>query len=80
MGTATLSIRIRKELKEKMKEVGIDWRREIEEFIERRIREVELAKVLEALDEALRGVPPSPEPAWRSIRESREEGWRGRRT
>ena len=33
-----LSIRIRKELKEAMKKIKIDWRREIEEFIERQVK------------------------------------------
>ena len=33
-----LSIRIRKELKEAMKKIKIDWRREIERFIERQVR------------------------------------------
>jgi len=42
MGTVTLSIRIRRELKVKMDELKdvVDWRREIERFIENRIREV----------------------------------------
>lgn len=73
MRTATLSIRIREDLKVKMRELkGIDWRREIEEFIERRIREIELMKTLEAIGEALKEVPVSREPAWKTIRELRE--------
>ncbi|MCD6368751.1 MAG: hypothetical protein J7L38_03025 [Thermoproteales archaeon] len=73
MRTATLSIRIREDLKVKMRELkGIDWRREIEEFIERRIREIELMKTLEAVREALKGVSASREPAWKTIRELRE--------
>jgi len=74
MSTATLSIRIRRELKEKMEKLKhIDWRKEIEEFIERRIREEELRAVIETVENALKGVAPSPEPAWKSIREFREE-------
>ena len=73
MRTATLSIRIRKDLKEKMKELKeINWRKEIEEFIERRIKEVELMRTLRAMDEALKGIPESSEPAWKAIRESKE--------
>jgi len=75
MSTVTLSIRIRRELKEKMEKLKhIDWRREIEEFIERRIREEELRAVIETVENVLKGVAPSPEPAWKSIREFREEG------
>ena len=33
-----LSIRIRKELKEAMKKIKIDWRSEIEGFIERQVK------------------------------------------
>ncbi len=33
-----LSIRISKELREAMKKIDIDWRREIESFIKRRLR------------------------------------------
>jgi len=34
-----LSIRIKKELKKAMREVNIDWRKEIEKFIEEKIRQ-----------------------------------------
>ena len=73
LGTATLSIRIRKDLKEKMKELReIDWRSEIERFIEEKIREVELSRILNDINDLLRDVEPSKEPAWRTIREMRE--------
>ncbi|MCD6358214.1 MAG: hypothetical protein DRJ96_08845 [Thermoprotei archaeon] len=77
MRSAVLSVRIRRDLREKMREFKeVDWRREIEEFIERRVKELELARTLEAVERVLRGVPESSEPAWKSIREFREEGWR----
>jgi hypothetical protein len=73
VGSEVLSIRVRRELKEKMREFkGVDWRREIESFIERRLRELELERVLDAVGRALEGVPESSEPAWRAIREARE--------
>ena len=71
--TVTLSVRIRRELKERMREFrDVDWRREIEEFIERRLRELELERALRSIEKALEGVQPSSEPAWLSIRLSRE--------
>ncbi|RLE95605.1 MAG: hypothetical protein DRJ57_06470 [Thermoprotei archaeon] len=77
MRSAVLSVRIRRDLREKMREFKeVDWRREIEEFIERRVKELELARTLEAVERVLRGVPESSEPAWKIIREFREEGWR----
>ena len=73
MGTTTLSIRIRKELKEKMEKLKeINWREEIEKFIEAKIREVELRRIVSVIDDALKNVPPSSEPTWKDIRENRE--------
>jgi len=69
-----LSIRIRKELREMMKKVDIDWRREIESFIESKIREYEKKKTLDSINELLRDTPPSERPAWIDIREDREGG------
>ncbi|MGB9759952.1 MAG: hypothetical protein ACP5KW_10475 [Thermoproteota archaeon] len=73
MATATLSIRIRKDLKEKMKVTKIDWRREIEEFIEKKLKEVELSKTLETIDKVLSDVPTANEPAWKTVRELRNK-------
>ncbi len=69
-----LSIRIRKELREMMKKVDIDWRREIESFIESKIREYEKKKTLDSINELLRDTPTSERPAWIDIREDREGG------
>lgn len=74
MRTETLSIRIKKGLKEKMKKLNdIDWRREIESFIEAKIREAETFKILNVIDEALSGIRVSKEPAWQTIREFRDK-------
>jgi len=50
----------------------IDWRAEIERFIEERIREEELRQLLDSIDRALAEVSPKGEPAWKTIREYRE--------
>jgi len=73
LSTCTLSIRIRKDLKKRMEMIkDIDWRSEIEAFIERRIKEIELKKVLDQINQTLKDVSPSTEPAWKTIREFRE--------
>ncbi len=55
-----LSIRIRKDLREKMRRYSdIDWRKEIEEFIERRIREMEFEETIREVESLLRGVEPA---------------------
>jgi len=66
-------LRIRRDLKEKMERLrDIDWRSEIERFIESKIREIELRRVLSEIDRVLSGVSPGGEAAWRAIREMRE--------
>ncbi|MEM2136996.1 MAG: hypothetical protein QXI93_03465 [Candidatus Methanomethylicia archaeon] len=73
MNTETLSIRIRKDLKEKMKLYNdIDWRMEIESFIESKIREMELKKTIIVINNILSGIDVSKEPAWKTIREFRK--------
>jgi hypothetical protein len=64
MRTETLSIRIRKDLKKISKIKEVDWRREIELFIERRVREIEISRTLNVIDKALSDVQVSREPAW----------------
>ncbi len=69
-----LSIRIRRDVKRRMRELrDVDWRREIEGFIEMKIRERELLKALGMIDAALSGVQASKEAAWQTVREFREK-------
>ncbi len=73
MTTTTLSIRIRKELKEAMERFqDVDWRKEIENFIEMKLKELELSRILDTIDELLKDIPTSSEPAWKSVREFRD--------
>jgi len=58
------SIRIRKELREKMRRYSdIDWRKEIEEFIERRIREMEFEETIREVETLLKDVEPAGDEA-----------------
>lgn len=70
--STVLSIRIRKDLKELMRKIDIDWRREIENFIENKIREYEKEKALNNINKMLKDVPVSERAAWEDIREDRE--------
>lgn len=73
MKSVTLSISIRKDLKERMERLkDINWRREIERFIENKIREIGLGKILSMIEDTLRDISVSEEPAWKSIRELRD--------
>ncbi len=51
----------------------VDWRAEIERFIEERVRQEELKQLFSKIDEVLRDVEVSKEPAWKTIREYREK-------
>ncbi|AEA11687.1 hypothetical protein TUZN_0187 [Thermoproteus uzoniensis 768-20] len=74
MSTTVISVRVRKELKERARELGIDIREVLEKALEEAIRrreEEELAKALEELKEALSRIT---EEEWvRAVRGSRDE-------
>ncbi|MBC7092146.1 MAG: hypothetical protein H5T50_09625 [Nitrososphaeria archaeon] len=53
--------------------VEVDWRKEIEIFIEKKVREVEISKTLNTIDKALSEIEISRESAWQTIRDSRDE-------
>jgi post-segregation antitoxin (ccd killing protein) len=67
-----LSIRIPKELKERMERYKIDWKRVITEAIEEKLRQLEAEEALRELDKLNEGIPPAPTPSWRLIREDRD--------
>ena len=67
-----VSIRVPKELKEKMRKYRIDWSREIREFIEERIRTLELLELLESIEEKAKKRRTRVDSA-KLIREAREE-------
>ncbi len=67
-----VSIRVPKELKEKMRKYRIDWSREIREFIEERIRTLELLELLESIEEKAKKRRTRVDSA-ELIREAREE-------
>ncbi|MCE4608552.1 MAG: hypothetical protein F7B61_06320 [Caldisphaeraceae archaeon] len=45
-----VSIRVPKELKEKMKKYGVDWSREVRMFLEDRIRVLEFLEMLDNIE------------------------------
>jgi hypothetical protein len=47
--STTITIRIPRELKEKMKENPQEWSKEVRSFIEERVRNLELEKTLEEI-------------------------------
>ncbi|RLG82134.1 MAG: hypothetical protein DRO40_08375 [Thermoprotei archaeon] len=49
MGSVVITIRIPRELREKMKKVDINWSEEIRKFIEERIKRYELLEAFEEI-------------------------------
>ena len=69
------SIRIPKELKEKMKEyANVNWKEVIIESIEEKIKQLEAGKILREIEEMNKEIKTSKIPAWKMIREDRDAG------
>ena len=70
-----LSVRIPKELKEKMKEYSnVDWKKVVIESIEEKIKQLEAEKILKEIEEMNRELDVSEVPAWKLTREDRDAG------
>ena len=67
-----ISVRIPRELKEKMRKYSVDWSKEIREFLEERIRALEFIEMLDSIEERARKRRTRVDSA-RLIREAREE-------
>ena len=48
--STTFTIRISRELKEKMKENPAEWSEEVRNFIEQRVKQIELIKTLQEIE------------------------------
>ena len=71
MGSTVVVVRIPRDLKEKMREVDINWSEEIRAFIRRRIKEYELRSSLREIRERAKKRRVSVDSA-RLIREDRD--------
>ena len=68
-----LSIRIPKELKDRMKRYSnVDWKRVILESIEEKIKQLEAERILKEIEEMNKGLEVSKVPAWKVIRGDRD--------
>ena len=50
-----VSVRIQRELKEKMRKYRVDWSKEVRQFIEERIRVLEFLEAIEAIEKKTAG-------------------------
>lgn len=66
------SVRIPKELREKMKQYDVDWKEVIVDAIENKINQIEAERALEELKKMNEKIEVSKNPAWRDLREARE--------
>ncbi len=70
--TSSLSIRISNEVKEKMKDIDIDWSDYIRTAIENKIKEVKRKKAATSIDQLRSKTKPGRFDSVRSIREDRD--------
>ncbi len=73
MSTEVLSVRVRKELKRKAEELGLDLRAIVERALEEEIRKEKVRKFKKIVDNALEGMHLTEEEWVRAVRESRSE-------
>ncbi|MGC9105870.1 MAG: hypothetical protein ACP5HQ_05560 [Thermoprotei archaeon] len=66
------SIRIDKRLREEMEKYDVEWGKEIEEFIRKRIEELRREEELKKIDEMLKEVPHTKPTGTKLVREDRE--------
>lgn len=66
------SVRIPKELREKMKQYDVDWKEVIVDAIVNKINQIEAERALEELKKMNEKIETSKNPAWMDIREDRE--------
>lgn len=69
-----ISIRIPKELKEKMKSYAINWKDYLIEAIEEKIKQFEAEDILKEIEKMNEKLEPSEIPSWKLIREDRDAG------
>ncbi|QOJ79034.1 antitoxin [Infirmifilum lucidum] len=75
MGTVTIGVRVPRRLKEELKALGIDYAREIREYLEMRVRQEKARRLVEEMEGLSREVGPvSGNLAAELVRESRDEG------
>jgi hypothetical protein len=68
-----ISFRIPEELKQRLKEVDLNWSEEVRQFIEARVREYKREKALKEIDALLKDMPRLESgTASRYVREDRE--------
>ena len=70
--SVVVSLRIPKELKLRLEELGIDWRREVREYLEKRVREEAKKVFLEKARELRKSIGRRGTPGAEIIREFRE--------
>lgn len=71
MSNTLITIRIPKELRERMRKIDINWSEEIRRFIEYRVKAYELANVIEDIRKRAKGRRVKID-SWKLIREDRE--------
>ncbi|RLG72597.1 MAG: DUF4145 domain-containing protein [Thermoprotei archaeon] len=73
MGTAVISVRVRKKLKEEAKELGIDIRRVVEKALEEEVAKIKMENLKKIINDFSRSSNLTVDSWIKSVREIREE-------
>ncbi|MHA1325165.1 MAG: type II toxin-antitoxin system VapB family antitoxin [Candidatus Helarchaeota archaeon] len=72
---SVISIRIPKELRERMKRFDVNWKEILIKAIEEKIKEIEAQRILAEIEKINKDLEVSKIPSWKIIREDRDAGY-----
>ena len=72
--SCVISVRVPRELKRRLEELGIDYAREVREYLEKRVREVLARRLLREFRELNRRIRVEGNLAVEFVREDRDRG------
>jgi hypothetical protein len=77
-GTVVIGVRIPRWVKEELERLGIDYAREVREYLIRRVREERARRLIREIDELMESIGRvEGNLAARLVREDRDKGWSG---
>ena len=77
-GTVVIGVRVPRWVKEELERLGIDYAREVREYLIRRVREERARRLMREIDELMKSIGRvKGNLAAELVREDRDKGWSG---
>ena len=77
-GTVVIGVRVPRWVKEELERLGIDYAREVREYLIRRVREERARRLMREIDELMKSIGRvKGNLAAELVREDRDRGWSG---